>query len=101
MEEYFVSGYVLKRYTEGVGPWSDGQGEWVAVSLIEGRMRQLSSSERVELGENVTTHRFYTKHKDIKHNDFIEKDNSFRVIAVDEKNMGDLDFMQIDCELVI
>ena len=103
MDKYFIDGYQIKRYADDSGGWSDGEGNWAIIKTIQGYMRTLGATERTEIGELNSTHRFYTKDKGMLYGDRIEKDNKkYNIKLVDEKNIptSDLDFVQIDCELV-
>lgn len=104
MDKYFVDGYKVKRYIEDSGGWGDGDGVWETIGTISGHMRVLGASERSDMGELVTTHRLYTRDKDIMYGDIIEKDGAkYDVKLVDHKAIptSDMDFVQVDCEMII
>ena len=102
MDKYFADGYSVKRHEEATGEWSDGNGAWDVIATITGHIRTLGATERTDTGELITTHRFYTYHKDIMYGDKLEFNGAeYKVKLVDEKKMGSLDFMQVDCEFVI
>ena len=104
MDKYFTDGFILKRYVEDNSSWSDGEGDWETIDTISGHMRALDTNERTDIADLIVSHRFYTKYHDIRYKDKIFKDGKeYKVKLVDNKkiNTSNLDFIQVDCELVI
>ncbi len=104
MDKYFTDGFILKRYVEDSGGWSDGEGDWETIDTISGHMRALNGNERTDIADLIVSHRFYTKYHDIRYKDKIFKDGKeYKVKLVDNKkiNTSDLDFIQVDCEMVV
>lgn len=104
MDKYFTDGFILKRYVEEEGSWSDGEGDWETIDTILGHMRALNANERTDIADLIVSHRFYTKHHDIQYKDKIVKDGKeYNVKLVDNKkiNTSSLDFIQVDCEMVV
>ena len=104
MDKYFTDGFTLKRYVEDNSSWSDGEGDWETVDTISGHIRALNANERTDIADLIVSHRFYTKYHDIRYKDKIVKDGKdYKVKLVDNKkiNTSNLDFMQVDCEMVL
>lgn len=103
MTQYFTDGYMVTRYVEDSGVWTDGEGAWVDHKSVSGYMRVLDRAEQTALIDVVTSHRFYTQDGGIEHGDKITKDNqSYSVKQVNHKQIptSKLDFYQVECELV-
>jgi len=104
MDKYFTDGYEIKRYVENSGGWSDGEGDWETIDTISGYMRALQANERTDIADLIVSHRFYTKYHDIRYKDKIVKGcKEYKVKLVDNKkiNTSNLDFIQVDCEMVL
>ena len=104
MDKYFTDGYEIQRYIENSGGWSDGEGDWETIDTISGHMRALNANERTDIADLIVSHRFYTKYHDIRYKDKIVKDGKeYKVKLVDNKkiNTSSLDFIQVDCEMVV
>lgn len=104
MINYFEEGFIIKRYTEASGGWSDGEGVWDTVDTTKGYIRALSATERSEVNELTISHRFYTAYSGLVYGDKIAKGQlEYNVKQVEHKHIktSDLNFYQVDCELVV
>lgn len=100
MRKYFRP-FVVKRFEEVAGGWSDGEGEWVELTSIDGHIRLLSGRERSDLPDINTTHRFYTEDNILVQGDRLALEGKeYHVGTIDHKQIktSAVNFIQVDCE---
>jgi head-tail adaptor len=102
IEDYFETAE-LWREQDVIDAFDQTVKEWVKLKDIEGRMRQLNSSETYtsEKDFTVASQRFYTFEFDVRVSDKIKFDSN-EYLVIKSNNVMNMDvFNQVDCELII